>query len=288
MYKNKAYIISNQTNLHVGSGDTNFGIVDKEVQRDPISSTPVIHSSSLKGAIRNHFVSTLAPSNQTEDANETKPFTFDTVFGSENKQQGLVKFMDARLVFLPLRSNKKPFYHTTSLSTLKELQKFLNLLDINIDLNLKALQETDKSYVVGTETKVVVEDIYCDSKDIDISYLKELFGVENVAIFSDEDFNEALTALPVIARNKLEDGTSVNLWYEEVVPRDSRFVSILCYYDNFNEEGKDRRGKIDKTIFEKAYKRFESKLLKDTIQIGANESIGYGVCHFTKIGESDE
>ena len=55
MYKNEAYIIRTKTNLHAGSGDTNFGIVDKQVQRDSISNLPIINSSSLKGAIRDHF-----------------------------------------------------------------------------------------------------------------------------------------------------------------------------------------------------------------------------------------
>jgi CRISPR-associated protein Cmr4 len=48
MYNNKAYIIKTKTNLHVGSGDINFGIVDNEVQRDTITNLPVINASSLK------------------------------------------------------------------------------------------------------------------------------------------------------------------------------------------------------------------------------------------------
>ena len=30
------------TNLHVGSGDINYNIVDKEVEKDPVTGVPVI------------------------------------------------------------------------------------------------------------------------------------------------------------------------------------------------------------------------------------------------------
>ena len=286
MYKNKAYIVKNRTNLHVGSGDTNFGIVDKEVQRDSISANRVIQASSLKGALKDHFHDLSAETNQTEDTKETKPSTLKTVFGTENEQQGLVKFIDAKLLFLPLRSDKKPFYHVTSLATLNHMQAFLSTM--GIDLPLDSLPQSEESYVVGMEKNVTVEDVLCQGREVDISKLKALFNVENLAVFNDEDFNEALSGLPVIARNKLENGKSKNLWYEEVVPRESIFYTVLCYYNNFNEEGADRRGKVDKTLFEKEYKRFEEKLLTDNIQIGANESIGYGVCTFSAIGGSNE
>lgn len=34
----KAYFIQCITNMHVGSGDANYGIVDKLVQRDPVTN----------------------------------------------------------------------------------------------------------------------------------------------------------------------------------------------------------------------------------------------------------
>jgi len=282
MYKNRAYIIKNKTNLHAGSGDTNFGIVDKEVQRDTIGNAPVIHASSLKGALRYHFESQLATDNASAQEGETKPSTVEAVFGSEAKQlQGMVRFIDAKLLFLPLRSNKKPFYHVTSLAHLEQFVDFLKCMNIQLELPLPKAQE--KSYVVGKED-AVVEDVFCQGYDIALDEIKTLFGIENLAVFNEEDFNEALNALPVIARNSLENGKSENLWYEEVVPRESIFYTVLSYYDNFNEEGADRRGKVDKTYYTKAFNRFEEQLLHDLVQIGANESIGYGVCRFLALG----
>lgn len=282
MYNNKAYIIRTKTNLHVGSGDTNFGIVDNEVQRDSITSLPVINASSLKGSVRDHFSDLLADTNDVNDNTEVKPFVFQSIFGNE-EAQGLVKFIDAKLLFLPLRSNKKPYFHVTSKSNLDTIKDFLKTMNIHIELD--EINHNNKSMAIGSENDVIIEDVECDSLQIDISKIKSLFNIENLAIFTDEDFNEAVENLPVIARNELTNG---NLWYEEIVPRESIFYTVLCYYNNFNENGADRRGKTDKSSFMKANKLFEDKLISDSIQIGANASIGYGICHFSKLGESHE
>lgn len=300
MYKNKAYIIRTKTNLHVGSGDTNFGIVDNQVQRDTISNLPVVNASSLKGAIRDHFKEELAQSNDLPiDSDFVKPFVFKTIFGDEQKEldsddtktynklpkQGLVKFIDAKLLFLPLRSNKKPFFHVTSISILKEAKSFLESFAIKLDLD--NIETNNKSVVIGNES-AIVEDVKCNSIQIDFSKIKNIFGIENLAIFNDEDFNEAVSNLPVLARNALENGKSVNLWYEEVLPRESILYSVFCYYNNLDDSTSDSRGKTDKKKFEMAYKLFEEKLLKDSIQIGANASIGYGITKFTLLGGSNE
>ena len=299
MYKNKAYIIKTKTNLHAGSGDTNFGIVDNQVQRDSITNLPVINSSSLKGAIRDHFNDFLADTNETITNTEVKPFVFKTIFGDEQKdldsddkktydklpKQGLVKFIDAKLLFLPLRSNKKPFFHVTSLSTLNEVKCFLESFGISLELD--AINTNGKSVVIGNEN-ALVEDVECVALQANFSKIKAIFGIENLAIFNDEDFNEAVSNLPVLARNALENGKSKNLWYEEVVPRESILYSVFCYYNNLDDSTQDKKGKTDKKKFEMAYRLFEEKLLKDTIQIGANASIGYGITKFAKLGESHE
>lgn len=274
MYVNKAYIIKTKTNLHVGSEGTNFGIVDKEVQRDTITNLPVINASSLKGSLRDHFDDLIKE--------ETTSKEFIKLFG-DGENQGLIKFIDAKLLFLPLRSNKKPFYHVTSLATLKEAKDFLKNFDINLQWD--NINTNDKSVVIGNES-AVVEDVECSSLQADFSKLKEIFGIKNLAIFNDEDFNEAVSNLPVIARNSLEG--SGNLWYEEVVPRESIFYTVLNYYNNFNDTGADKRGKTDKTVFDRQINKFDEKLLSDHIQIGANASIGYGICNFTLLGASDE
>ncbi|MCD4675191.1 MAG: hypothetical protein K8S18_04240 [Desulfobacula sp.] len=49
------YKIRTITNLHVGAGDANYGVIDNLVQRDVVTGLPVIHGSSLKGAIREFY-----------------------------------------------------------------------------------------------------------------------------------------------------------------------------------------------------------------------------------------
>lgn len=299
MYINKAYIIKTKTNLHAGSGDTNFGIVDNQVQRDSITNVPIVNASSLKGAIRDHFKDFLADTNETIHNTEVKPFVFQTIFGDEQKnltaddaktysklpKQGLVKFIDAKLLFLPLRSNKKPFFHVTSLATLNEAKSFLESFGISLELD--SFTSNGQSVVIGTED-AMVEDVECASLKADFSKLKALFGIENLAIFNDEDFNEAVSNLPVLARNSLDNGKSVNLWYEEILPRESILYTVFCYYNNLDDSKPDAKGKTDKKKFEMAYRLFEEKLLQDSIQIGANASIGYGITKFSKVGASHE
>ncbi|MCB0385066.1 MAG: hypothetical protein KDD43_06715, partial [Bdellovibrionales bacterium] len=85
------------------------------------------------------------------------------------------------------------------------------------------------------------------------------------AFFHDGDFKEICERLPVIARNQLESGISRNLFYEEVVPRQTRFVFFV-------ERPKDHDGLHEYL-----------KKLDFRIQLGANASIGYGVCKIERV-----
>ena len=96
----KAYFIECITNLHVGSGDANYGIVDKLVQRDPITDYPTIHASSLKGGLRQHF-------------EEKYGEKWDHVFGKktlgEDTNTGDYKFLNADLIALPIRCTYRQY-----------------------------------------------------------------------------------------------------------------------------------------------------------------------------------
>jgi CRISPR-associated protein Cmr4 len=54
-FKIHSYLIECLSNLHVGSGDANYDVIDKKVQRDPVTNLPCIHSSGIKGAFREYF-----------------------------------------------------------------------------------------------------------------------------------------------------------------------------------------------------------------------------------------
>jgi CRISPR-associated protein Cmr4 len=80
--------------------------------------------------------------------------------------------------------------------------------------------------------------------------------------------------LPVLARNYLVNGESKNLWYEEVVPKQSVF--FFCIAKPTNIDSKDYDQKI---------KGFDNRFKNDgqIVQIGANKSIGYGFCKIKRV-----
>ncbi len=265
------YTITTLSNLHVGAGDINFDIIDNQVQRDAITTLPTIHSSSLKGAFR-------------EAAGEGSNFT-SYIFGPDNKsndshQTGAFHFFEASLLMLPVRSNKKPYFLATSVGVLTTFLEYLKDFEINFNEATKSvLEKLSKEKVKNGEPlifenidNVILEDFEAKSSTTDISTLVDFLG-NDIALFTDKDFKEL--SLPVLARNKIasEDKNDGNLWYEEVVPKKSKFYFVIAKPSNLDDA--DKKDKID--AFEK---RFDSQT---RVQFGANKSIGYGYCKLDKV-----
>jgi CRISPR-associated protein Cmr4 len=251
----KFYSIKNISNLHVGSGDNNYGVIDNLVQRDVNTNLPTIHSSSLKGALKEHFSST------------GDTVFIETVFGKEDNKPGKWKFLTADLLSRPLRSNMIQYFNATSPEALSNFATKIKNLGIATTFpNFNKLEELANISVAENNPLVfdrrfnnaIIEDLeWCAThNDFNVSSLKPLLG-EHVVLVNSNDFREL--ELPVIARNHLENGISENLWYEEVVPYDSRFGFFIIENDNSYSE------------------KFEDGI-KRIIQIGANASIGYGLC----------
>lgn len=89
----------------------------------------------------------------------------------------------------------------------------------------------------------VTEDILCPEGCVDLEWraFSELCDDEH---------------LPIIVRNKLENGVSENLWYEQVVPAETVFCTII-------DDPKDNLTDL-----------LDGKCVQ---KIGANATIGYGV-----------
>lgn len=252
MKKTAFYVINCLTNMHVGSGETNFGVIDNLVQRDVNTNLPTIHSSSIKGALREFF--------------EFKNEEVIPLFGDE-KNAGKWQFLSADLLSRPLRSNKAPYFNATSPSVIKSfIQKLTNFgMDVPNDLETLSILSPEKGQPVVFDevyrSSIIEELDWVIRDDVQIQnaslspWLKATFG-DNLALLHPDDF-QALE-LPVIARNHLESGKSKNLWYEEVVPYDSRFGIFVIHNGDMLD------------IFNKG--------LEDLVQIGANASIGYGLC----------
>ncbi|MEM4260567.1 MAG: type III-B CRISPR module RAMP protein Cmr4 [Candidatus Woesearchaeota archaeon] len=267
------YIIRAISNLHVGSGDSTFGVIDNLVQRDPITELPTIFGSSLKGALREHFEVVWG-----KDSNKIK-----SIFGSDPKEQkesiaGEYKFLSAQLLSLPARSNIMPYFIATTKSLIESFYSNMELLNFNSlpKPDLSAFTDINHKPTIQSKfEKLIIEDFYEFNSNMHNSYQdigEKLFGANsnNLMILNDKDFKQLCgpNNLPVIARNKLENGKSSSLWYEEIVPRESRFWCCIMHTDKFFSE-------------------FENGLLhpETLIQIGANATVGYGLCEFIKVGK---
>jgi CRISPR-associated protein Cmr4 len=260
-YNTDAYLVTCLTNMHAGSGGATYGVIDNLVQRDSITNMPTIHSSSLKGALREYFKD-LWKSN--EDADK-----LNYIFGSDSSRSvqtkdsiGHYKFFPADLLVLPVRSNKKPFFRATA-----------NMLIDTINEKAKVFLKKDLikgSYNVNTPTikegnGIVLEDW---SANVDQKFIPDVNLGDNVAGFDDDTFKKLANKLPVIARNQLDNGESKNLWYEEILPRESKLVFFVAKDEKYSKE-------------------FDDKFKNAIIQIGANASIGYGYVTITKIGNDE-
>jgi len=263
------FTVKCKTNLHVGSGKANYGVVDNLVQRDPTFQYPTIHASSLKGAIKEYCYH-----NGFEN--------MKTVFGSEKvdgktnhkeTQIGGYKFFDANLLAMPVRCDKKAYIHITCPNILDELCEHLPT-DNSLKNELKELIEKvgNRTLAFSEELKgAVVEDydvIADQTPEIALSdTVDKLFQGYKIVVVNNEEFDRLTNDLhlPVIARNYLENGESKNLWYEQIVPRLSIFWS-MCIVPRMKDD-------LFELLFEK----------DSLVQIGANGSIGYGYCSFNKL-----
>lgn len=271
------YKIECLTNMHVGSGEVNYNIIDNEVQKDPVLQIPTINSSSLKGALRAHF-------EQLDEEIKLDDNLISYVFGSKNSNEqkdtseGKYKFLSGNMISKPARiSRTTGNYSYANITTPSMINQMISLLNA---LNIKKINgvdvpefydfcdvpsiSKDKSFKVFDKDIKFIEGIKVEELDSNHEFIKALLG-NNFAICTDAMFS--FIDLPVIARNQLDNGISKNLWYEEIVPHKSIFYFALLT-------------PTDDIYFED----FES-CFNNVVQIGANASIGYGVTKITKISE---
>ncbi len=217
------FLIRTLTNLHAGSGDAGgYGVVDKLVQRDAASNLPTIHASGIKGALREYF-SVEKPLDNNPDKNKA---IIAEIFGSDPKDRDEDKVQRGKYRFFSadLIALPKP------VDTAPHFQPVVN----------------------QTNTQAVV------SKLAELDAAGVTISVANAA---DGDLKDLADELPVIARNYLDNGISKNLWYEEVVPRESVFAACFQAPDDVLAKG----------------------LHGQVVQLGGNATVGYGFCLFTQI-----
>ena len=229
------YTIECISNLHVGSGQDNDGVIDGLIQRDVVTDLPCINASSLKGALREHCEKwNKAHNEDAKKVNVVKLFG-KKVGGEENCEAGEYRFLDASILSIPRPSVNAPFVQVTCDEVVTELQDKASLFGVG-------LGDNEKDTILDLAN--VLETDKCSYKDF--------------KKYSNND------ELPVIARNCLENGVSKNLWYEQVLPRKSRLAFFILHDED----------KIDEA--------FDSAITSVPVQIGANASVGYGICVIKK------
>lgn len=224
--KTHVVLITAKTNIHVGNENGGeFTIIDKAIQRDALTNLPCINSSSLKGAI-NEFCTNML---KMDADKRSKLFGSDKMNKKDNSQKGEAIFFDAKLLFLPQQDEKTLYHYVTTADLLKMMADRVNLFLPSFKYEKKELN--------GKEVNVISNE-----------KMDSLCSNDN---------------LPIIARNTLENGESKNLWYEQVLPAETVFYTII------QEEGNLLEGALDGKI----------------VQIGANATIGYGYCMFDFINK---
>lgn len=237
MDKKNIWFITAKTNLHVGDENTSsYGLIDKAVQRDALTGLPCINSSSLKGALNEYCCHGDNGNELLDSDTRIKIFGGDKKDKDKETKKGSYIFFDTNILFLPVQNDMTLFHWVTSEGVLNRFRAHMKLF--NIELN------EDNNLLVAELKTILGLD---ENKSIDIKRDKEF-----ETLCSDDN-------LPIIARNCLENGESTNLWYEQILPAETVFYTLI-----------DAKG--DGILFE--------KLEKAIVQIGANATIGYGYCKF--------
>jgi CRISPR-associated protein Cmr4 len=268
------YTFYTLTPLHAGAGDS-AGAIDLPVQREKHTEYPVVYSSGMKGSLRCYF----------EQNNSLKAHVPE-IFGKEGDDQidstsGKVIFTDAKILLFPARSSEGVFKWVICPFVLERMKRDLKFIGGNHDgIDYPATNiNAGNAFFAYTPDKIVLEDFPITVTDISSSttygwiltllkkatlgHISEDTLEKRLIIVSDDVFkNLVTTATQIIARNVLDKTTkmSENLWYEEVIPSDAVFYTILKSTFKGNEAITKMKEGINGCI----------------LQIGGNETIGYG------------
>ena len=260
------------TPLHAGAGDS-AGAIDLPVQRERHTEYPVVHSSGMKGSLRDFFERKAASLEGASRDEERRKI--ETIFGKEGDEQGSGKviFTDAKILLFPVRSSEGVFKWITCPFVIERLKSDLKLIGISI-CDVSAAENTAfKEYqnIILEDFSVSASDCSASSasllnflKSLTVPHFAEDILKERIVIVSDDLFKTLVTtATQIIARNVLENETkkSKSLWYEEVVPADVLFYTIMLPAYRGNT----------------AIDNLETGVNGEVLQIGGNETIGYGI-----------
>ena len=253
-----------ETAIHPGAGQST-GFVDLPVAREAATDYPVIVGSSLKGAMRERARQEIGDESTRED-----------IFGRQDSAGGVL-FSDARLLLLPVRSLNGAYRWVTCPHLLERFGRDRMRAGMAGEaLSLTHAVQLGEAKALTNkmgETLFLEERQFTSVADVDTEIVKAIEPLmeseaararlmKQIVVLSDDDFSWfARYGLGVVARNVLEADTkeSKNLWYEESLPADSLFYTVLY------ERNAGTLEPFGQLLEERPY-----------VRMGGNETIGQG------------
>ncbi len=254
-----------ETSIHPGAGQSS-GVVDLPVAREAATDYPVVPGSSFKGALLG-----LARQKKADGTDRIAESERKRIFG-EQDNAGALLVSDARLLLLPVRSLSSACKWVTCPHLLERFARDRHRAGDPAALPQFSVEE---GHYLGTGSRnlFLEERQFSDGKPLPDGLTEAIGSLiahastrtrlpEQLVILHDNDFVWfARHGLAVQARNVLHEDkkTSKNLWYEETIPPDALFYTLLAERQN---------GALEAV----------AGLFKDRafLQVGGNETVGMG------------
>lgn len=275
------------TGLHPGAG-TALGVVDLPVQRERHTLWPNIPGSSLKGVLRD-------ASSRSERVRADDVFVTDA-FGppsnTAHDHAGALSFTDARILAFPVRSMRGVFAWVTCPAVLHRLGRDLSLLGMSGPAGPAAPEREEAAcmerspLLVGNGDRLLLEEFEfkrTGSADAVASWVAEHAFTDDAArqhvrerlvVLHDDDFSHFVRfATEVIARVGLDAPTKTvkrgALFYEEVLPPETLFYALVLAAPSRRPDSQRDAASLLRELEER---------VPPVVQIGADETIGRGLC----------
>ncbi len=309
--KGKLMFLYAESPVHPGAGE-GVGAIDLPIQREKITSWPIIQASGIKGTLREHFEIKGAANNELFVVFGPDPDRG----GNPSDNSGAISFTDANVLLFPVRSLNGTFAYVTCPLAITRLRRDLetledatghNLIDDNFEkaMNLEGrvipdgkigVSENSPSELVisHNSTKEIVLEEYAfkvmdlgdprDALDGLVEWLKAkwpeaLVGPEKrTVLVSDNTFKDFVEgSTEVITRIRIDDDTGTvqkgALWTEEYLPRETFMYSLVLACYPF-KRGVSGLSNDDDIL---AYVCDNSNShTPDRIWLGGNQTIGKG------------
>jgi CRISPR-associated protein Cmr4 len=224
-----------ETSIHPGAGQSS-GVVDLPVAREAATNYPVVPGSSLKGALLG-----LARQSGKLDASERDRVFGKAETGSDAGGAGALLVSDARLLLLPVRSLSSAYKWVTCPHLLERFGRDA-LRGGDASVAARCEVAAGKYFGAGDGDLFLEERQFSPGGALPPGLIEVLGALiphettrarlaAQLVVLHDDDFAWfARYGLTVQARNVLDEQTktSRNLWYEETIPPDALFYTLLA------------------------------------------------------------